>query len=85
MREERPHVLVSDVGMPGEDGYSLIRRVRALGPDHGGSVPAVALTAYARSEDRTRSILAGFQMHIAKPIEASELIAIVAALAERTR
>jgi PAS domain S-box-containing protein len=72
MREERPHVLVSDVGMPGEDGYSLIRRVRALGPDHGGSVPAVALTAYARSEDRTRSILAGFQMHIAKPIEASE-------------
>lgn len=85
MRSERPHVLVSDVGMPGEDGYSLIRRVRALGPDCGGNVPAVALTAYARSEDRTRAILAGFQMHIAKPIEPSELIAIVATLAGRTR
>ena len=85
VRTERPHVLVSDVGMPGEDGYSLIRRVRALGAEHGGNVPAVALTAYARSEDRTRSILAGFQMHVAKPIEASELIAVVATLAERSR
>ena len=55
MQAERPHVLVSEVGMPGEDGYSLIRRVRPLGPDDGGNVPAVALTAYARSEDRTRS------------------------------
>ena len=85
MQAERPHVLISDIGMPFEDGYSLIRRVRALGPDHGGDVPAVALTAYARSEDRTRSILAGFQMHIAKPIEPSELIAIVATLARQTR
>jgi len=82
---ERPDVLVSDIGMPGEDGYSLIRRVRALGPERGGNVPAVALTAYARSEDRTRSILAGFQMHIAKPVEPSELIAMVASLAGRTR
>lgn len=85
LQSQRPHVLISDVGMPGEDGYSLIRRVRALGPEHGGDVPAVALTAYARSEDRTRSILAGFQLHIAKPIEASELIAVIAALAGRSR
>jgi CheY-like chemotaxis protein len=77
-------VLVSDIGMPGEDGYSLIRRVRALGPERGGNVPAVALTAYARAEDRVRSILAGFQMHVAKPVEPAELITMVASLAGRT-
>jgi PAS domain S-box-containing protein len=84
VKAEPPDVLVSDIGMPGEDGYSLIRRVRALGPERGGNIPAVALTAYARSEDRTRSVLAGFQMHIAKPVEPSELIAVVASLAGRT-
>jgi PAS domain S-box-containing protein len=81
---DRPDVLVSDIGMPGEDGYSLIRRVRALHPDKGGNVPALALTAYARSEDRTRSVLAGFQMHMSKPVEPAELIAMVASLAGRT-
>ncbi|HEV7300092.1 MAG TPA: PAS domain S-box protein [Tepidisphaeraceae bacterium] len=78
-----PDVLVSDVGMPGEDGYSLIRRIRKLGPEHRSNVPAIALTAYARSEDRTRSVLAGFQMHISKPVEPSELIAMIASLAGR--
>jgi CheY-like chemotaxis protein/anti-sigma regulatory factor (Ser/Thr protein kinase) len=78
-----PHVLVSDIGMPGEDGYSLIRRVRALGPGKGGDVPAVALTAYARAEDRVKAVLAGFQMHVAKPVEPAELIAMVASLAGR--
>ena len=79
-----PDVLVSDIGMPGEDGYSLIRRVRALGPDRGGNTPAVALTAYARAEDRVRSVLAGFQMHVSKPVEPAELITMVASLAGRT-
>jgi PAS domain S-box-containing protein len=79
-----PDVLVSDIGMPGEDGYSLIRSVRALPSVKGGNVPALALTAYARSEDRTRSVLAGFQMHMSKPVEPAELIAMVASLAGRT-
>jgi CheY-like chemotaxis protein len=84
VRTEKPDVLVCDIGMPGEDGYSLIRRVRALGPEHGGLVPSAALTAYARSEDRVKAILAGFQMHLAKPVEPAELIATVAGLAGRT-
>jgi CheY-like chemotaxis protein/nitrogen-specific signal transduction histidine kinase len=81
--DSAPQVLVSDIGMPAEDGYELIRRVRALGAEGGGDVPAVALTAYARSEDRMRSVLAGFQMHIAKPVEPAELIAMVASLGGR--
>jgi len=81
---EPPDVLVSDIGMPGEDGYSLIKRVRALGPDRGGKVPALALTAYARSEDRVRAVAAGYQMHAAKPVEPAELITLVASLAGRT-
>ena len=84
-RSERPDVLVSDIGMPEEDGYSLIRRVRALGPEHGGNTPAIALTAYARSEDRLKIIMAGFQIHVAKPVDAVELLALVASLAGRTR
>ena len=80
---EKPDVLVSDIGMPGRDGYEFIREVRALEPDEGGRVPAVALTAFARSEDRTRAILAGFQVHIAKPVEPRELIATIASLAGR--
>jgi len=80
----RVDVIVSDIGMPGEDGYSLIRRVRALGPDRGGNTPALALTAYARAEDRVRSIVAGFQMHVAKPVEPAELLTMVASLAGRT-
>ena len=77
-------MLISDIGMPGEDGYALIRRVRALGPEVGGNVPAVALTAYARAEDRVRALRAGFQVHVPKPIEPAELVAVVASLAGRT-
>ena len=84
IRSERPEVLVSDIGMPEEDGYSLIRRVRALGPEHGGHVPAIALTAYARAEDRLKTIMAGFQVHLAKPVDTRELLALVASLAGRT-
>ncbi|HEX5128197.1 MAG TPA: ATP-binding protein, partial [Usitatibacter sp.] len=73
-------VLVSDIGMPGEDGYSLMRRVRELPPDRNGDIPAMALTAYARGEDRVKAIRAGFHMHAAKPVDPAELIAAVANL-----
>jgi signal transduction histidine kinase/CheY-like chemotaxis protein len=84
VQAERPHVLISDIGMPNEDGYGLIRRVRALSAETGGHTPAVALTAYARAEDRVTAIVAGFQHHLSKPVEPNELIAIVASLAGRT-
>ena len=71
-------VLVSDIGMPGEDGYSLIKRVRSLGAASGGDIPAIALTAYARGEDRIKAVAAGFQMHVAKPVEPIELITMIA-------
>jgi PAS domain S-box-containing protein len=78
-----PHVLISDIGMPSTDGFELLKRVRALGADHGGRVPAIALTAFARSEDRTRALRAGFIVHVAKPVDPSELIATVASVAGR--
>jgi signal transduction histidine kinase/ActR/RegA family two-component response regulator len=78
-------VLISDIGMPDEDGYTLLRRVRALKPENGGKIPAIALTAYARTEDRRTALLAGFQCHIAKPVEPAELVAVVANLAGRTQ
>lgn len=81
--KRRPHVLVMDIGMPGEDGYSAIRRVRQLSLTDGGDVPAIALTAFARSEDRRRAVLAGFQMHMSKPVEPAELVAMVASLGRR--
>ena len=83
VERERPDVLVTDIGMPGTDGYELLRRVRALGVDRGGKVPAIALTAFARSEDRTRALRAGFVAHLGKPVEPSELIATVANVAGR--
>jgi signal transduction histidine kinase/CheY-like chemotaxis protein len=77
----KPDLLVSDIGMPDEDGYSLIRKVRALAPEQGGQIPAVALTAYAGEEDRLRALLAGYQLHVAKPINPAELITVVGGLA----
>ncbi|MDB5295441.1 MAG: rpfC [Phycisphaerales bacterium] len=82
---DRPDVLVSDIGMPDMDGYDLIRRVRALGVERGGTVPAVALTAYARADDRVRAVLAGYQHHVVKPVEPAELLAMVASLSGRRR
>jgi len=79
----RPDVLVSDIEMPGEDGYSLIRKVRRLGPEAGGRIPAVALTAYGRLQDRMRSLEAGYSMPVPKPVDPGELMAIVASLAAR--
>jgi CheY-like chemotaxis protein len=72
-RDWRPDVLVSDIGMPGEDGYDLIAKIRSLAIDLGGSIPAAALTAYAREEDRQKVLAAGFQTHVAKPVEPSQL------------
>jgi signal transduction histidine kinase/DNA-binding response OmpR family regulator len=79
-----PDVLVSDIGMPGEDGIDLIVKVRALAPERGGKIPAIALTAYARAEDRARVLAAGFQRHIAKPVEPSTLVSAVASLVRHT-
>jgi signal transduction histidine kinase/ActR/RegA family two-component response regulator len=83
LRKHRFDVLVSDIGMPHEDGYELIRKVRALPPESGGALPAVALTAFVRAEDRRRAILSGYHMHLAKPVELPELVTMVAALAGR--
>jgi PAS domain S-box-containing protein len=77
----KPDVLMSDIGIPDEDGYSLIRKIRALSPEQGGKIPAVALTAYAREEDRIRALLAGYQAHVAKPVNPAELIAVLTGLA----
>jgi PAS domain S-box-containing protein len=76
----RPDLLVSDIGMPDEDGYALIKRIRARPTEHGGGIPAVALTAYARLEDRMQALAAGFQIHVAKPVEPAELILVIRSL-----
>jgi CheY-like chemotaxis protein len=80
---ETPDVVVSDIRMPGEDGYAFIRKLRALSPERGGRTPAVALTAYPRVEDRARALEAGFQMHVPKPVQPNELAVVVATLAGR--
>ena len=79
-----PHVLLSDIGMPEMDGYAFIAEVRALAPERGGRVPAIALTAYARVEDRVRVLSSGFEMHLTKPVDPAELLAVVATVARRT-
>ncbi|MBC8108673.1 MAG: PAS domain-containing protein [Anaerolineae bacterium] len=84
LKQGRFDVLCSDVGMPENDGYELIRRVRRLGRGNGGDIPAIALTAYARAEDRMKAVAAGFLMHVAKPVEPAELITMVAGAAGRT-
>jgi two-component system CheB/CheR fusion protein len=78
-------VLLSDISMPGEDGYTLIRRIRQLSAEAGGQIPAAALTAHARSEDRTEALAAGFQMHLTKPVPPDQLALAVANLAGRIR
>jgi signal transduction histidine kinase len=84
IEQEAFDVLISDIGMPDEDGYSLIAKVRALGKERGGEIPAAALTAYAAEEDRNRVLRSGFQIHVPKPISPTELVAIVASLSGRT-
>ena len=74
----RPDVLVCDIGMPGEDGYGLIRRIRALGAASGGETPAIALTAYAADSDRAQALAAGFQLHVSKPVDPDSLVRVIA-------
>ncbi|NOT63768.1 MAG: PAS domain S-box protein, partial [Acidobacteria bacterium] len=76
----RPHVIVSDIGMPGEDGCEMMRTIRSLAPEQGGNTPAIALTAYVSEQDRTRALQAGFNAHLAKPVNPEELVNIVAQL-----
>ena len=78
-----PDVLISDIGMPGVDGYALIRQVRGLPPNRGGKVPAIALTAYTRTEDRLQALRAGYDMHVPKPVELAELVAVAATVVRR--
>ncbi|HEY4328226.1 MAG TPA: ATP-binding protein [Phycisphaerae bacterium] len=80
VESEHPHVIISDIGMPGQDGYSFIRRLRALPPERGGTIPALALTAYAREQDRESCLAAGFQEHLSKPFDAAQVIANVSNL-----
>ena len=82
--EERPHVLVADLAMPGMDGYALIEQVRALDPDFGGQTPAIAVTGYASPLDRLRALQAGYQNHVAKPVEPQELAIVIASLTGRS-
>jgi len=81
LERERPNVVLSDIEMPGEDGYALIRKVRALPPDRGGQTPAAALTGLGTPADRARALQAGFQDHVAKPVDARQLVRIVTTLA----
>jgi CheY-like chemotaxis protein len=81
--QSQPDVLLSDIAMPDESGYELVRQVRALPIEGGGGVPAIALTAFARPEDRSRALAAGFQLHLAKPVEQAELLAAVASLTSK--
>ncbi len=83
LERQLPDVVISDIEMPGEDGFAFIRRLRQLPADRGGDTPAAALTAYARPEDRMRALIAGFQIHVPKPVEPAELITVVASLAGR--
>jgi len=85
LERARPDVLVSDIGLPGEDGYALIRKVRMSGAEHGGNIPAVAVTAWASAADRDRATSAGYQEHIAKPFDTGTLIETIYSVAQRTR
>jgi PAS domain S-box-containing protein len=83
IEQHQPDILISDLGMPDEDGYSLISKIRALPAEEGGLIPAAALTAYARAEDRMRVLRSGFQFHLPKPVDSAELVTVVASLAGR--
>lgn len=80
LESQKIHVLVSDIGMPVVDGYEFLKQVRLLKPESVGKIPAIALTAFARSEDRTRALMSGYQVHVAKPVEPTELVATVASV-----
>jgi CheY-like chemotaxis protein len=80
LEREKPHVLVSDIAMPEEDGYTLLKKIRALPPERGGRIPAIALTAHSLVQDRLQSLRAGFQSHVPKPVVPEELVEVVASI-----
>jgi CheY-like chemotaxis protein len=80
LARDKPHLLVSDIAMPEEDGYSLLKKIRALPPEHGGRIPAIALTAHSLVQDRLQSLKAGFQSHVPKPVVPEELVEVVASI-----
>ena len=80
-----PDILVSDIRLPDVDGYALIQKLRTLEAERGWSIPALAVTAYARVEDRTRALSSGFQMHVAKPLEPADLVAAITSLLGKDR
>jgi CheY-like chemotaxis protein len=80
VEREKPHVMVSDLAMPQEDGYALLRKIRALPPERGGRIPAIALTAHSLVQDRLQSLRAGFQSHVPKPVVPEELVEVVASV-----
>jgi CheY-like chemotaxis protein len=80
LEREKPHLLVSDIAMPEEDGYALLRKIRALPPERGGRIPAIALTAHSLVQDRLQSLRAGFQSHVPKPVVPEELVEVVASI-----
>ena len=80
LEREKPHILVSDIAMPGEDGYALLKKIRALPPERGGRTPAIALTAHSLVQDRLQSLRAGFQSHVPKPVVPEELVEVVASI-----
>jgi CheY-like chemotaxis protein len=84
LRTWTPSVLICDIGLPDEDGYEVLRKVRAITPASNGALKAIALTAFGRAEDRLRALQAGFQMHIAKPVEPTELVVVINTLLGRT-
>jgi signal transduction histidine kinase/DNA-binding response OmpR family regulator len=83
LQQWRPDVLISDIGMPGENGYTLMQKIRALEAQQGGQIPSIALTAYAHEQDRSQALAAGFQLHLSKPVEPEELVNAIATLAGR--
>jgi CheY-like chemotaxis protein len=85
LSHEVPDVLLSDLAMPGQDGYELIRQIRALPPDRGAQIPAAAITARAGAEDRHRALAEGFDVHVPKPVSGQDLLAVVARLGGRSR
>jgi len=80
LEREKPQILVSDIAMPEEDGYSLLKKIRALPPERGGRIPAIALTAHSLVQDRLQSLRAGFQSHVPKPVVPEELVEVVASV-----
>jgi CheY-like chemotaxis protein len=78
-----PHIIVSDIAMPDQDGYSFLKKLRSLPPEHGGRIPAVALTAHSMVQDRLLSLRAGFQSHVPKPVVPEELVEVVASVVQQ--